>query len=227
MKSVVLVVISMFMFVGLAKAQTTTVTNAQLEALYKSAPDQAWGITSSNYSLTNYEGNQKIVLPAGKGLIFASDVASDSLAPKASPGMRLVKTDQLGETVRVCYRNKPFFQLEAKHFGQKASVRFTLHEQTIDKNSFAFIHGYFDFQGEVGGLYINGKIISQYIMVKGGVPFVPMSVKKVDQKIIVNFESANEAALYALYNETTGQLTLPADYEAIQNDYTTASKKLK
>ena len=64
-------------------------------------------------------------------------------------------------------------------------------------------------------------------MVKGGVPFVPMSVKKVDQKIIVNFESANEAALYALYNETTGQLTLPADYEAIQNDYTTASKKLK
>jgi hypothetical protein len=219
-----------FLFLGLCLftgCQDKPLVNGQLEALYKSIPDKAVGFSSIEYSLTNYEGNKQITLLAGQGLTFVSNVSEqDSIFFTLHRG-RGVEISSLGTTVRVCYKNKPFYQASNQSYsGNKAPIKFSLREETIDENSFVFIYGQYDFQGEIGGLYVNGNIISRSIMVRGGVPFLPYSVKKIGEKIIINFESANYASLYALFNEKTGQLTLPTDYETIENDWTTASKKL-
>jgi len=217
-----IVVLLFGLFIG---CQNKPLINNQLEALYQSMPDDTTVFSSNNYSITDYEGTNEIALPSGKGLIFISNVSGKNETFFAPGGMLTglgVEISSLGKTVRVCYKNKPFFQASSVPLpcNSFSPIKFSLREYTIDDNSFIFVHGDHDFQGEVGGLYVNGNLVSQNVMVKGGVPFMPCSVKKVDGKIIINFESASRASLYALFNENTGQLTLPIDYETIENDYT-------
>ncbi|MCF7860084.1 hypothetical protein K9M09_00470, partial [Patescibacteria group bacterium] len=61
--------------------------------------------------------------------------------------------------------------------------------------------------------------INRGIMVKGGVPFLPRMVKKIDNKTIIKFVSANHANLYALYSQKNNQLILPVDYKSIPNNW--------
>lgn len=200
--------------------QTTTMTNGQLEKLYSSSDKVVWGFSSTNYSLTDYEGNTEITLPTGKDLNFVSNVSEQNNIFFRPGGMlegRGIEVSSLGKTVRVCYKNKPFFQASSTPLpcDKFSPIKFSLSEYTIDGNSFVFIHGDHDFQGEVGGLYINGSLVSQKVMVKGIVPFLPIEVKKIGKDVIVCFVNANGAKMYALYQTETNQLILPVDYESI------------
>lgn len=207
-----------FVFIA---CQNKPLNNSELEAMYEKRESDEYVNYSliNNYSITDYEGVNEIVLPNKKGAIFISNVSGQGNTFFAPSGMLEgigVEVSSLGKTVRVCYKSKPFFQ--ASSFDEFSPIKFSFRQQIINENSFVFIHGDHDFQGEIGGLYVNGNLVSQKIMVKGGTPFIPLSVKKVKKKIIVLFSSANGASLYALFNENTGQLTLPTDYEAIEND---------
>jgi len=193
-------------------------SNSQMEAIYESTPEQSLGFSSNLYALTNYTGDEVLRLPMVDGLTFVSNVSGqDKIFYTPGLGGNGIEVKSLGHYVRLCYDGEPFYQVGP--CGADTVIKFSLHEETIDKNSFLFIVGYYDYQGEVGGLYVNGMIISQRIMVKGGVPFVPRAVKKIDGKTIIKFVTANNANLYALYEQKNNQLILPVDYKSIPNDY--------
>lgn len=221
-------ILPLFLFIGLILVVTSYVSrcdddneiksfsNSQMEAIYESTPEQSLGFSSNLYALTNYVGDKAIQLPIGdNGSIFISNVPEQDNSLWSKTGI-MVKS--LGNYIRISYQDEPFCQIGSTIYTDTI-IKFFIHETTIDENSFAFINGYYDYQGDVGGLYVNGKIINRGIMVKGGVPFLPRMVKKIDNKTIIKFVSANHANLYALYSQKNNQLILPVDYKSIPNNW--------
>lgn len=202
-------------------------TNQEMETLYKSAPETEMGFSSSNYALTNYQGDTVIPLNTSDKHLFVAQ-REETLYNKKNQNATWVNAyPKLNKTMRVSFNGNAVAQINPIECGRQQAPEFTLRETTIGKNSFLIISGYYDYQGAIGGLYVNGEIISQGVMVTAGVPFLPREVKKVGKKIIILFSSANRADLYAAFNPKTGKLYLPSDYQVIENTWETASKSIK
>lgn len=201
-------------------------TNNQLENLYTKSFDQSMGFDSKDYTITDYEGTKSIDIPTEPNWIRVCNVSGQNniyySAGKLNGegGSRGIEISSLGSMVRVCYKEKPFYQKSSyRATGTEIyPIKFSIAEKTINNNSFVIISETYDFHGEFGGLYVNGNIISRYILTKGGVAYLPYTVKKSGNNIIVYFGSANGAKLYALYSTKTNQLVLPIDYESIKNN---------
>ena len=230
-----LCMLSIFIFTS--KRQMKDLTNSQLEAMYKSVTDKTRGFSSNDYSVTNYSGNKKIFLPATKSQIFVTNTSGlDSIffnsfffvpdiGQEFIPGTRGqgVEISPLGTMVRICYKDKPF----AQSYETISPIKFSMAERDINGDSFVFIHGDYDMQGEFAGLYVNGTLVSQRIIINGVVPFTPIDVKKIGEDVIVFFSNPDGANLYALYQAETRRIILPIGIESIENDYTTPATEVK
>lgn len=253
MKVRVLVIVGILVFAFYYWAcigRSIVTTNSQMKAIYEKSSDKGMEFTSRDYSFTDYEGDKSITWPTdsfcykvdkpigwpiNSRWIKISNISGTFSLTGNSKGVNI---PSLWETVRVCYKGRPFYQEDGDFetttetdstliswFGTKSPIEFLIAEKTIGSNSFAIITKSHDFQGQTVGLYVNGNIICRNIMVKGNVPYVPTEVKKVGKEIIICFVNANRSELYVLYEIEKNQLILPIDYESIENSYKTASKE--
>ncbi|MFA6514176.1 MAG: hypothetical protein WCT50_02705 [Patescibacteria group bacterium] len=220
--TITVVIVSVVMLIIWGRLQERVFTNAQAEEIYRSQT-HIMGFSSTDYTVTNYDGDKDISIPASDKRIHiansGSETSADSTYYLAAGKYQGVNISTLGGVVRVCYKNKPFYQ-SSRNLGINCDsfpIRFSISETTINGNSFVIIGEACDFHGYYGGLYVNGNIVSQYIIAKGSVAYLPISVKKVGGKVMICFESINFAFLYVMFNPETNQLILPTDYESVEN----------
>jgi len=198
-------------------------TNSEMAEVYNTGAETGSRFTSTLYSLTNYEGTEIIQLPVSDHLIFVSnnEAESDSVFYQLEIDGVGVNIKKLGNCVRLCYQGRPFFQ-NGERSAHDSVIKFYLREETIDKYSFVFIHGLtgaYNFREGSVDLYVNGRILSQGILVNDKPTYLPLAVKKVDQNFIIKFRNLDQTSLYVLYNEKTGELILPEDYQTAKNDW--------